>query len=176
MPKRTYKYIAVSEDTFRLIRDLMSKTRINTYDKFIKFVDEKDIFQKNDVSRILIEHKDKYVTEKYIFRKMRRISASNRTVASVKSRLNELVDMGFIERVKGVYYIYRNRDTKNRKSFPVKLTIWSKLSINKIRINFGSIEDLIIYMIIKNYDKLLNREVVVEQNGQSDRLDISSSV
>lgn len=149
---RKYKYIVVSDYTLALMKELMQKNRIRTFDRFVKHLYKIDDIRINDVLKLLIRHRGKYVTLNYIINKMR---TTQRHKGSIKARLQELTSMslGCVECVKGIYYRYVSKQSK-RVMIPVLAGTWYKLSINKIRFGFLSIDDVIMYLLIRNYDML----------------------
>lgn len=165
-----FRYITVSYNTLKIIRKFMNDMRARTYSRFFEILFSFDRIDKISPALMLILNEGKNVAYTEINRKFRKLSSG-----SIRSYLDDIVEMniGFAKSRDG--YIYNNNDNK-RKLIPIKGKIWKKIMLLKIKYEFKNINDVVVYLIVRSHNKLLNQIAVAKlQNIKLQRDDNSSS-
>lgn len=143
-----YKYVSISIECWELLFRHANELGM-TMDKFIKFIKGKQ--PQDNILKTLLRYRGKLVTE----RLLRKTCGSHGSPRAKLNHLSEL-DLG-IEKVKGMYYRMRPA-SKTRRAIFMKTMTWRYLSLTKYDYGFKNLEDTILYLFIKNYDKVLNAE------------------
>jgi len=149
-----FREVSVSFQTKDELLKLSEELRM-TYDKFLNLIsDHKQI---DKPLMLLLKFKGKYITERYIMSK-------SRIKGSCRARLDELVEMNIgVTKVKGMYYTFKPRDVSVRTAVPIKTGTWRMLSRIKLTYLFPSLEDVILYLLYKNYSKVLHAKKQLER-------------
>lgn len=149
-----YRQVSVSFQTKEELLKSSEELRM-TYDKFMTLIS--DHRQIDKTLMLLLKFKGKYITERYIVSK-------SRIKGSCRARLDELVDMNIgITKAKGMYYTFQPRDVSSRTAVPIKTGTWRMLSRIKLAYMFPSLEDVILYLLYKNYSKVLHAKKQLER-------------
>lgn len=169
MSNIVWKYIALHENTMKVIEYMMEKLRITTYDRFIKYLMDIDHLKEMDYPvYMIIRNRGKYITEAFLLSRLKKRSMRYKyNRGTLKAKLEWLTGLGIgFKKVKGIYYTYEV-DGESDIKIPIKEGRWKALQIAKYKLGYSTMNDVILYMLIKNYDRILN-EWDIRNRGKYD--------